>query len=296
MREEDPSRLSTYASNHDNADPKNWHTDVVAFNRYFGWYGGQLADFAPWLDRTHADYPRARFAMSEFGAGASVSQHEENPARPSARGPFHPEEYQNLYHEAYWAALKGRPYVWAKFIWCLHDFASDGRNEGDHPGRNDKGLVTYDRKVRKDAFYFYKANWSSDPVLHIASCRFTDRTGPVTEIKVYSNAPEVTLEVNGASLGAAADPAGGRVFRWPGVTLDKGPNRVVATAHFPSAVRLLRLDPAPALIARGKENLLARLCRYATVGWFLPKFDHGFSQHRPDLQQQDRGGRHRLPR
>ena len=232
VREEDPSRLSTYASNHDNADPKNWHTDVVAFNRYFGWYGGQLPDFARWLDTTRADYPRARFGISEFGAGASVVQHEENPSRPTAGGPFHPEEYQNLCHEAYWAALRDRPYVWAKFIWCLHDFASDGRDEGDHPGRNDKGLVTYDRKVRKDAFYFYKANWSAAPVLHIAGRRFTERTEPVTEIKVYSNAPEVTLELNGRSLGAVADPKGDRVFRWPAVTLSRGQNRVTATAHF----------------------------------------------------------------
>ena len=232
VREEDPSRLSTYASNHDNADPKNWHTDVVAFNRYFGWYSGQLPDFAAWLDRTRADYPRARFAMSEFGAGASIAQHQESPGRPEPRGPFHPEEYQNLYHEAYWAALRDRPYVWAKFIWCLHDFASDGRNEGDHPGRNDKGLVTYDRKVRKDAFYFYKASWGGDPVVHIASCRFVDRTDPVTEVKVYSNAPEVTLEVNGVSLGAKADPQGGRVFRWPGVRLSPGQNQVSARARF----------------------------------------------------------------
>jgi beta-galactosidase len=232
VREEDPSRLSTYASNHDNADPKNWHTDVVAFNRYFGWYSGQLGDFAAWLDKTRADYPRARFAMSEFGAGASVAQHQENPGRPEPRGPFHPEEYQNLYHEAYWAALRDRPYVWAKFIWCLHDFASDGRNEGDHPGRNDKGLVTYDRKLRKDAFYFYKASWASDPVVHIASCRFVDRTEAVTEVKVYSNAPEVTLEVNGVSLGAKGDPQGGRVFRWPGVRLSPGQNQVSARARF----------------------------------------------------------------
>jgi beta-galactosidase len=236
VREEDPSRLSTYASNHDNADPKNWHTDVVAFNRYFGWYHGELPEFAAWLDKTRADYPKARFGMSEFGAGASISQHQENPGKPAAKGPFHPEEYQNLYHEAYWAALKNRPYVWAKFIWCLHDFASDGRNEGDHAGRNDKGLVTYDRKIRKDAFYFYKANWSSDPVIHVASCRFVERTDPVTEVKVYSNAPEVALEVNGMPIGAQRDPGGDHIFRWPAVRLSPGENRVSATAHFGAAL------------------------------------------------------------
>lgn len=234
-RAEDPSRLSTYASNHDNADPKNWHTDVVAFNRYFGWYRGSLPDFAAWLDRTRADYPKARFAMSEFGAGASINQHEENPGAPKPGGRFHPEEYQNIFHEAYWGALKDKPYIWAKFIWCLHDFASDGRNEGDQPGRNDKGLATYDRTVRKDAYFFYKANWSSDPVLHVTSSRFARRTEPATEVKVYSNAPEVALEVNGVSLGAKRDAAGGRVFIWTGVTLAPGANRVSASAKFGAA-------------------------------------------------------------
>ncbi|HMD59947.1 MAG TPA: glycoside hydrolase family 2 TIM barrel-domain containing protein, partial [Opitutaceae bacterium] len=231
-REEDPSRLSTYASSHDNADPKNWHTDVVAFNRYFGWYHGKASEFAAWLDKTRADYPKARFAMSEFGAGASIYQHAQDPAPPEPRGPFHPEEYQCLYHEAYWAALKTRPYVWAKFIWCLHDFASDGRNEGDHPGRNDKGLVTYDRTVKKDAFFFYKANWSGDPVLHIAGSRFNQRTDPVAEVKIYSNAASVSLEVNGAAQGERGDPAGDRVFRWTGIRLSPGANRVSASARF----------------------------------------------------------------
>ncbi len=232
VHEEDPGRLSTYASNHDSADPKNWHTDVVAFNRYDGWYNRQLSDFAPWLDKAHAEHPKSAFGMSEFGAGGSIFQHAENPAKPDPRGAFHPEEYQNLYHEAYWAAIKARPYVWGTFIWCLHDFASDGRNEGDHPGRNDKGLVTYERKVKKDAFFFYKANWSTDPVVHVTSCRFTERTDPVTEVKVYSNAPSVELEVDGKALGARADPSGDHIFRWPGVRLSPGQNTVTARARF----------------------------------------------------------------
>ena len=232
VREEDPTRLSTYASHHDNADPRNWRTDVVGFNRYFGWYRGELSDFPAWLDRTHADYPKARFGMSEYGAGASIHQHTSSPARPDPRGPWHPEEYQNLYHEAYWAALRTRPYVWGKFIWCLHDFASDGRNEGEQPGRNDKGLVTYDRKVRKDAFYFYQAQWTTQPVLHLTGSRFDPRTEAVTEVKVYSNAPRVEVFVNGASQGVQEDPSGERVFRWPSVRLAAGENRVQARARF----------------------------------------------------------------
>ena len=228
----DPTRLSTYASNHDNSDPKNWVTDVVAFNRYYGWYSGDVAQFAPWLDKTHADYPKARFGMSEFGAGASIVQHEANPGRPKPNGPYHPEEYQNLVHEAYWSALRTRPFVWCKFIWCLHDFASDGRNEGDHPGRNDKGLVTYDRKVKKDAFYFYKANWSEEPVLHLTSSRFTERADALTDVKAYSNASEVALELNGRTVGTLRDPTGQHIFRWTGVTLAPGENRVRVKAHF----------------------------------------------------------------
>jgi beta-galactosidase len=231
-KEEDPSRLSTYASNHDASDPKNWHTDVVAFNRYYGWYRGAIADFGPWLDQTRAAYPKARFGMSEFGAGASIFQHARNPSQPEARGPFHPEEYQSEVHEAYWAALRDRPYVWGKFIWCLFDFASDGRNEGDHAGRNDKGLVTYNRKVRKDAFFFYKASWSTDPVVYLTDRRYVLRTEAVTEVKVYSNAAEVSLELNGTPLGAQGDPAGDHIFRWEGVRLAPGENTVSAKARF----------------------------------------------------------------
>lgn len=232
VREEDPSRLSTYASDHDSEDPRNWHTDVVAFNKYFGWYTGTVDDFARWLDRTKAAHPKARFGISEYGAGASIAQHAQDPERPEPSGPFHPEEYQSLYHEASWSALKTRPYVWAKFIWCLHDFASDARNEGDHPGRNDKGLVTYDRKVKKDAYYFYKANWSASPVLHITGSRFTQRDDAVTDVKVYSNAERVELEVNGQPAGAREDPRGGRIFIWKGVRLAPGQNRVQARARF----------------------------------------------------------------
>ena len=229
---EDPGRLSTYATNQDITLPKTRHTDVLALNRYEGWYYGNATDIVGLLDKWHADYPKERLGMSEFGAGASVIQHAENPARPDTKGPFHPEEYQSYYHEVYWSAFKARPYLWAKFIWCLHDFASDGRNEGDHPGRNDKGLVTYDRKTKKDAYYYYKANWSPEPVLHLNSSRFTSRTEALTDVRVYSNAPEVALSIGGVALGTRSDPEGSRVFVWKGVRLAPGENRVVATAKF----------------------------------------------------------------
>jgi beta-galactosidase len=233
-REEDPTRLSTYASDHAIDDPKNWHTDVVAFNRYFGWYGGSSGEFAANLDEAHALHPGVPIGVSEFGAGASIFQHEENPQRPDTKGRYHPEEYQENLHEIYWRALEARPYVWGKFVWCMFDFASDGRGEGDHLGRNDKGLVTYDRKTRKDAFYWYKANWNPEPMVYITSRRFLLRTRPDTEVKVYSNAGEVELRVNGLSLGRVR--AADHIFRWQGVKLSPGDNRIAATGFFGATV------------------------------------------------------------
>ncbi len=228
-REEDPSRLSTYASFADVKQPTAGHTDVIGFNHYFGWYHDQPEDFAPWLDRQHVLRPDLKIGMSEFGAGANVTHHEENPRKPAAGGQWHPEEWQAHFHEVYWQALAQRPWVWGKFIWCMFDFASDGRNEGGTPGRNDKGLVTYDRKTRKDAFFWYKANWSDEPVLYITSRRFVARTQPVTTVKIYSNAATVELLVNGSSRGTQTGAK--RIFEWPEVQLSAGENRLEARAR-----------------------------------------------------------------
>ena len=167
--------------------------------------------------------PQLRLAISEYGAGASPAIHAAAPAKMD-----HSEEYQLLFHEAYWQALKARPWVWGSFVWNMFDFASDGRKEGDHPGRNDKGLVTYDRKIKKDAFYWFKANWSHDPFVHVTGGRFTPRPPGPTDIKVYSNAEKVRLRVGGASLAERRAP--GHVFVWSGVPLKAGPNAVEATA------------------------------------------------------------------
>jgi beta-galactosidase len=230
VREEDPTRLSTYASDHPIEDPKNWHTDVVAFNRYYGWYYGEAGDFAQNMDETHARHPHTPFGVSEYGAGGSIFMHEEDPPKPDPNGHFHPEEYENRFHEIHWKILKDRPFVWGKFVWNMFDFASDRRVDGDQPGRNDKGLVTYDRKTRKDAFYWYKANWSEEPVLYITSRRFVARTQPVTDIKIYANAPEVELSVNGVPLEARRAPD--HIFLWPGIKLVPGENRISAQARF----------------------------------------------------------------
>ncbi|MGH7994920.1 MAG: glycoside hydrolase family 2 TIM barrel-domain containing protein, partial [Opitutaceae bacterium] len=230
---EDGTRLTTYASNAPPSDPRNGHTDVVAFNHYAGWYpgAGPISELPGFLDRTHAAHPGRAFGISEYGAGGSIFEHLLPPERPVAAGPFHPEEYETYFHERYWAALSRRPYLWCKLVFCMFDFASDGRNEGDHPGRNDKGLVTYDRRTRKDAFYFYKANWSPEPTVYIASGRFLVRHLPDTAVEVFSNAPEVELLLNGRSLGIKRGDAE-HVFRWPDVELRRGDNAAAAIGHF----------------------------------------------------------------
>lgn len=224
---EDDSRLSTYA-HCCNADTSalTAHGDLVGYNYYYGWYMGSFNDVGVWADALHAAQPALRFALSEYGAGASPSQHQDPPQQPTTTGAFHPEEYQALLHEETWKQLAARPYIWGKFVWNLFDFASDGRSEGDAPGRNDKGLVTYDRETRKDAFYWYQANWSAQPLVHIASRRFEPRTTATIDVKVYSNLERVSLSVNGAALPELA--ASDHVFRWAAVALQPGANVVEA--------------------------------------------------------------------
>jgi beta-galactosidase len=218
VRTEDPTRLSTLGSN---ATNDHNITDLVGQNRYEGWYYGKSSDFGAWADQTHAAQPQQPLGISEFGAGASIHFHSEKPVVLD-----HSEEYQNLFHEAHWAQMTARPYLWAKFIWAMFDFASSTRNEGDTPARNDKGLVTYDRKTRKDAFYFYKANWTSMPFVYITSRRFAMRTANTIDIKVYGVADTVEVILNGTSLGQKSGTQG--VFVWPAVPLAGGANVVIA--------------------------------------------------------------------
>jgi beta-galactosidase len=223
---EDPTRLTTIATDIPQAST-NWKADLTGFNEYLGWYYGQWTTLRKFFDDTHAAHPAQAIGLSEYGAGGSISQHQVPPARPVPGGKFHPEEYQNLFHETYWLATKDLPYLWCNVTWSLFDFAGDARREGDANGRNDKGLVTYDHKTRKDAFYWYKANWSSSPVLYITSRRFTGRTVAATQVKVYSNLTSVTLTINGKTYGAKTST--NKIFTWD-VTLSPGDNRVEVSA------------------------------------------------------------------
>jgi len=225
---EDADRFSTYAHNGSITSGLVNHSEVAGYNRYHGWYYGSAGDLGGFLDNLHSSQPTRRISLSEYGAGASVVQHQENPPKPVTDSDFHPEEYQALLHEASWQQIQARPYLWGTFVWNMFDFASDGRSEGDTHGRNDKGLVTYDRLTRKDAFYWYKANWTATPFVYLTSRRWTDRTAAVTTIKVYGSVDSVTLTLNGVALGPAKTSTN-HIYSWPNVTLAAGTNTVVAT-------------------------------------------------------------------
>ena len=226
--QEDPTRLTTSASFLSYDDDINKVTDVIAWNQYFGWYGGSPSDMGKWLDANHKAHPEYKIAISEYGAGASIYHQQDSVKRGIASGWWHPENYQTYYHIGNWKALAERPFVWGSFIWNLFDFGAAHRVEGDRPGINDKGLVTFDRKVKKDAFYFYKANWNTEePFVYITNRRHRDRSLAVTDIMIFSNQPEVELFVNGKSLGRQK-PDEYATFDWKGVALQDGENTIEA--------------------------------------------------------------------
>ncbi|MCX6142091.1 MAG: DUF4982 domain-containing protein [Ignavibacteriales bacterium] len=224
----DPTRLTTVASRskYDGNDGMNSATDVIAYNVYRGWYEGKPEDFGPYADNLHQRFPQARFAISEYGAGASINQHAYPAKKPAPRGPWHPEEWQSTLHEITWKQMVERPYLWATFVWNMFDFGSDGRSEGEHFGQNDKGLVTFDRKIRKDAFFWYKANWNPEPMVHITSKQYSPRPLGGTEIKVYSNCESIELFVDGKSLGAKTSED--RICIWNDLILTDGDHTFVA--------------------------------------------------------------------
>ena len=152
---------------------------------------------ASWLDKTHQAHPEIKIAISEYGAGASIYHQQDSLVQTSPGSWWHPENWQTEYHIQNWKIISERPYVWGSFVWNMFDFGAAHRTEGDRPGINDKGLVTHDRKVKKDAFYFYKANWNPEPMVYIAGRRSVNRVKPVTEVQIFSNCAEVTLKVNG---------------------------------------------------------------------------------------------------
>ena len=197
VHELDKTRLTTIAcvSMCDMHDEYIQIPDVVSYNHYFGWYGGDTDMNGPWFDKFHKEFPNIPIGMSEYGCEA-LNWHTSDPQQGD-----YTEEYQTYYHEELIKQLFTREYIWATHVWNMFDFGADARSEGGENGQNHKGLVTFDRKYKKDSFYAYKAWLSDDPFVHICGKRYVDRVEDVTKVTVYSNLPSVELFANGESLG-----------------------------------------------------------------------------------------------
>jgi len=194
----DPSRLTTMAqvSMTPMDSEHNYITDVVSYNHYFGWYVGDVEDNGPWFDKFHALNPDIPLGVSEYGAENILMWHTAEPDNHD-----YTEEYANYYHHEMLKTFATRPFLWSTHQWNCFDFAADARNEGGVKGMNNKGLITYDRKTKKDAFYVYKAWWNPEPMVFVSGSRFVNRgPGAERDVIVYTNCDEVTLVVNGAEV------------------------------------------------------------------------------------------------
>ena len=202
VHEMDKTRLTTIAavSMCKLTDPYIQIPDLVSYNHYFGWYGGETEMNGPWFDKFHATFPNIPIGCSEYGCEA-LDWHTSDPKQGD-----YTEEYQAYYHEELIKQLFSRKYIWATHVWNMFDFGADARAEGGENGQNHKGLITMDRKYKKDAFYAYKAWLSDEPFVHLCGKRYIDRVEDVTKVTVYSNQPEVELFVNGESIGKKTAP------------------------------------------------------------------------------------------
>lgn len=217
----------------DGRDTTSGTADVVGYNLYYGWYGaGQIdsaSQFGPVMAGLHAMRPDQPIGIGEYGAGGAVDQHTDNVrgGKVEAIARPQPEEYEAVVHELAWKSIAGQDFLWGTYVWQMFDAAADLRFEGGASDVNTKGLVTLDRKTRKDAFYFYQAAWTTKPMIYITGRRYTDRAYPVVDVRAYSNAARASLMLNGHPLGEAA--CADFVCTWPGVRLDKGANVLTAS-------------------------------------------------------------------
>ena len=249
VKQIDPSRLTTIA--HVSMLPMDsaLHgiTDVESYNHYFGWYGGSYENNEKWLDEFHEKHPDICLGLSEYGAEGIITY---QPDEPKCRD--YSEGYQAQYHEHMAKILMERPYLWATHVWNMFDFGCAARNEGGTAGRNNKGLVTMDRKIKKEAFYLYKAYWSREPFVYLCGRRYAQRTGETTTVKIYSNLSEVSLYVNGEAF---ATQHGDKIFLFENVPLKYGFTFLTATAGaVTDSVTLEKVDRKPDIYTLPREE------------------------------------------
>ena len=257
-KELDPTRLTTIAhvSMTPVESPMHHITDVESYNHYFGWYGGKMEDNGPWLDNFHKVHPDICLGLSEYGCEGIITYHGPNPACKD-----YSEEYQALYHEHMAKVLDERPWIWSSHVWNMFDFGCAARNEGGVAGRNNKGLVTIDRKTKKDSYYIYKAYWNKEPMVHLCGKRYAQRAGETTQIRVYSNLPTVTLYLNGEKVG---EQTAEKVFVFE-VALADGFNTIVAEAgDLKDTMTLEKVEKEPSIYVLPEVNERAE----GVANWF----------------------------
>ncbi|WP_051293392.1 glycoside hydrolase family 2 protein [Olivibacter sitiensis] len=229
---DDPDRLTAAVSGYGEMDrPSNLAGDVQGMNRYYGWYEGQIGDLEQWASDIEKEYPGYRVMLTEYGADGNIDQGAEflpetksiNPVS----GKFFPENYQTETHIQQWAIIEKHPYITASYLWNMFEFAVPLWNRGGVNARNLKGLITFDRKRKKDSFYWYKANWNPQPMIYLANRRDKERTQATTKVQVFSNLAKVTLLVNGKEL-AGQHGVNGKHWVFENVTLQKGVNKIEA--------------------------------------------------------------------
>lgn len=254
----DPTRLTTIAhvSMTPVESPMHGITDIESYNHYFGWYGGRMEDNGPWLDHFHEVHSNICLGLSEYGCEGIITYHGSNPACKD-----YSEEYQALYHEHMAKVLADRPWIWSSHVWNMFDFGCAARDEGGVAGRNNKGLVTMDRKTKKDSFYIYKVYWNKEPMVHLCGKRYAQRAGETTEIRVYSNQPTVTLYLNGKKI---AQKSAEKVFVFE-VALEDGFNLIMAQAGtVKDTMTLEKVEKEPSIYVLPEVNERAE----GVANWF----------------------------
>ena len=244
----DKTRFTTCAqlSILEQESPLNSITDILGYNHYFGWYDFSFGFLNKWLDAFHSDYPDIKLCLSEYGAEGLVNLHSATPTQGD-----YSEEYQCRFHEEYIKAINSRDWLWGSYVWNMFDFGASNRREGGVVGKNNKGLVTYDRKIKKDSYYLYKAFWSDEPFVHICGERFKVRKRGAYDIKVYSNKDTVTLSVNGKAYTQSGD----KIFIFKDIDIVEGENVLSADDH---EITLIGAAEADNSYAISNENSFVR--------------------------------------
>lgn len=261
----DPSRLVTAANLYTVKfrSKLNSVTDMIGYNIYFGWYYGEMQDYRDYLDRFHSERPEMPLGVSEYGVDANIRLHSEVPMVRD-----YSEEYQALYHETVYPIFESRDYLYGSYVWNMFDFHSGLRKEGGQENINAKGLVSYDRNIRKDAFYYYKAKWSQEKFLHICSRRFINRAKERIDIKVYTNLMDAILFVDGRNSGHGRNDGNGRIM-FSDVPLHEGENRIkVAAEGLTDECIFVRVDSEDESYRLPDDN-----AGQAVKNWFLSEDD-----------------------